>query len=279
MNCILTLTFEHPYFGKSFFRKFNWKVDALLADCLERYQLLLRRDLSSDNKISLYYFGINPIATVISKISSFFKENQMVIDVLGSSDKFLMTTDISLINKNTLVFSNKKYDSNGRLSSTDKRDVKILAVKESSDVAKDVVLRIVLNLNDLQDDLINGVYEYLVKMTSRRLPRSYYVENKNKVEARVLKIKSDNNIVFDCEPKLIGGIEYLVFNSVNKDLPLKLEKGEALSLIAIEKVDSESGFVRERILIKNLPDPEENNLSVKSTDGKVQMCCDMFVYI
>ena len=38
-------------------------------------------------------------------------------------------------------------------------------------------------------------------------------------------------------------------------------------------------YSHNKIVLKNLPEPTENDVSVRKLDGTVQMCCEIFVYI
>ncbi len=281
MNRLININIEHPYFGTYFFRHFSWKIDAISALCLDRYQLLLRNDLSSESSISLYYFGKNPIVAVVSKIASFLSEKSIFIDVLGPSKSFLMATEKSLDSRNTLVFSNVNSNSKDVSENKTQDGIKRLTVQELPNVRDDIVCRIILNSDALQKDLIAGIDEYSLKITSRMLPRSYYIKNLEHNQKRTLKIISRNHISFTCDeaPRVINGEEYLVFKSGNTALPLKLDEGDFLSLIEEENIDGELESIRENVLIKNLPAPSEDDLSVINIDGKVQMCFDIFVYL
>jgi hypothetical protein len=281
MNRLLTLKVEHPYYGKYFFKSFHWKLDDYSAQCLERYQLVLRSDISGESEISLYYYGKNSIVAVVSKIASFLSENSIFIDVFGPSKSFLMATDKSLKSRNTLVFSNVNSNLKDVSENKTQGGIKILTVQELPNVRDDIICRIILNSDALQRDLIAGVDGYSLKMTSRMLPRSYYIKNWENNQKRTLKIKSRNHIsfIFDEMPKVINGEEYVVFKSGSMALPLKLEEGDFLSLIEEENIDGELECIRENVLIKNLPAPSEDDLSVINIDGKVQMCFDIFVYL
>lgn len=272
---------KHPYFTFNFLQTFDWCLSESTKIRLHRYQLKVRLDSENDS-LNFYYAGNQTEKIITSQLNDLLGEDPLVINIRGCEQLFASVTEVDNNIIQTKVFSNKGHENkdskNVECNSDNDKELYCQNIAGGSSVD---LCHILIFSQQLKQDLSQGIQKYYAVLPARQLARFYYIQNQGQIKQQKLNIRASKGLEFPCSEHLesINGAEYRVLNSGEISLPLKFKQDEFLSLVAQDNPDSVTGFVRESILIKHLPDPSPDNFSVKNINGKVQPCCDMFVQI
>ncbi|MFT5654873.1 MAG: hypothetical protein ACI9XU_000587 [Arenicella sp.] len=269
-NLLFSISLFHQYYDNGRFQNFSIVANEQTQNTLDRYQLIAKLE---QGVYSIYYFGNEKFSEFSASIPQIFNQQPLAFHIRTDIQQFSLISDLPL---NRLgVF---KYSSGNIENSSPRKTLLLPSLVDGSVAMQGEVGEISIAPEDLFDSQGERVItNFDIRIDARKTQWNYYVFNPSKIKLVAPKILSRGGIVLDPPTRTTVGSDddVLLFSSGERRFVLAETPKHSFDLLS----NSESVPSVTRRLLKGLPSPSTNEISIKSDSGRDYACSQMYVYL
>lgn len=271
MQALCSIEVLHEYFSNKRFTLAQLVADPQTLALLARFNLLCRQ---RDNVFTLYFTGEANVKSFLLYLTEAMFGQPLVFWLCYDAAKFSFITALPLDWVGQIAFS-----SQDRSSLPGTHYVSLNQNLASRTVFKDnVIARVEIFPKDLLDDI--GI-NYQIGFLARQRYWHYVIVNRSKVKLDTPVISNGSDIEFDSAQKISlesGELAWL-FRSGRHQFPMEQRPMTKLNLVNSMAPATGTGQQIERVLLKGLPVPIDEALSVKQDNSQEYIYSTIYVYL
>ena len=277
---LFSIKLFHQYYDNG-----NWQDVSLVPDqqtqtILVRYELIARLE---QGNYSIYYLGTEKLNEFGASMQALFNQQPLVFSIRADAQHFTLISDIPLNWLDWLGLL--KYSSRDIDERSADASLLVPSLAKSNALQQGEVGEISIHPADLFDprgERVNTNFE--IKIEARKTPWNYYIINVSNIKLVDPKISGRDGIEFDAPTRVSidGNDNVLLFSSGVRRFTMSETAKHTFDLLNTVKpleAPGITGSSASKRLVKGLPTPSTNEISILTNAGQDYACSQMYVYL
>jgi len=274
---LFSINLFHQYYDNGRLQNVSLVADQRTKKILDRYGLIARLE---QGIYSIYYLGNQKLSEFGASLQKLIDQQALVFSIQAEAQHFTLISELPLNFLGTLTYSSSNIDKSSSEA------VLMLPVLSAANVlTQGVVAEIVIHpddLFDLQGKRVNTLFS--IEIDARKTQWNYYLFNSNNTKLLDPQISGHDATEFasPTQQSLDGNDNVLLFSSGEHRFEMSETAKYSFDLInTVKSLEADSSVSPSvtQILVKGLPTPNINDISIQSDKTQNYACSQMYVYL